>query len=59
LAPVLPPTYSPETLRVSAGTTYLGDDTKARRQLGFDPRPLEVGLRGTLEAEMRALDSGP
>lgn len=52
---LLPPVYAPETLRVAAGTTYLGDDTKARRQLGFDPRPLEDGLRETLEHEVRVL----
>jgi dihydroflavonol-4-reductase len=55
-ASVLPPVYSPETLRVAAGTTYLGDDSRARRELGFDPRPLEEGLRETLSHEMKALE---
>ena len=44
-----------ERLRDVAGVTYLGSNAKARRELGFDPRPLEVGLRETLQHEMRLL----
>jgi nucleoside-diphosphate-sugar epimerase len=33
-----------ESLIAIAGTTYLGDNRKARTELGFDPRPLEAGL---------------
>jgi nucleoside-diphosphate-sugar epimerase len=44
-----------ETLRVAAGVTYLGSNARARRDLGFDPRPLEDGLRQTLEHEMAGL----
>src|SRR5207245_2970579 len=44
-----------ERLRDLAGVTYLGSNAKARRELGFDPRPLEVGLRETLQHEMRLL----
>jgi nucleoside-diphosphate-sugar epimerase len=44
----LPTRYHPETLRTSSGVTYLGDDTKARRDLGFSTRPLEDGLMETL-----------
>lgn len=44
----LPVTYAAETLRVSAGVTYLGDNAKARRELGYTVRPLEEGLRETL-----------
>jgi nucleoside-diphosphate-sugar epimerase len=51
----LPETYSAEGLRVVAGVTYLGDNNKARRELGFNPRPLEEGLRETLLHEMRLL----
>ena len=40
--------YSSETLRVSAGATYLGTSEKALRELGFQPRPLPEGLRETL-----------
>jgi nucleoside-diphosphate-sugar epimerase len=51
----LPETYTAEGLRVVAGVTYLGDNSKARRELGFEPRPLEEGLRETLLHEMRLL----
>ena len=44
-----------ERLRDVAGVTYLGSNAKARRELGFDPRPLDVGLRETLQHEMRLL----
>ncbi len=39
-------------MRTSAGVTYIGDNAKARRELGFDPRPLEAGLRETLAFEL-------
>ncbi len=45
----LPETYSAEALRVTAGVTYLGSNAKARRELGYEVRPLEDGLRETLE----------
>jgi nucleoside-diphosphate-sugar epimerase len=51
----LPEAYSGEGLRVSAGVTYLGSNAKAKRELGYNPRPLEVGLRQTLEYEMDKL----
>jgi len=51
----VPPNYSAEYLRVGAGTTYIGDNTKARRELGYTPRPLEEGLRETLHHEMTLL----
>ncbi|MEX2282605.1 MAG: NAD-dependent epimerase/dehydratase family protein [Gemmatimonadota bacterium] len=41
----LPQEYQPEVLRASAGVTYLGDNGKARRELGFVPRPISEGLR--------------
>ncbi|MGH9847170.1 MAG: hypothetical protein ACREEM_51395 [Blastocatellia bacterium] len=47
--------YSPETLRVMAGATYLGSNAKAERELGFSARPLEEGLRETLAHEMKLL----
>ena len=47
-----------ERLRVAAGVTYLGSNAKARRELGFAPRPLEEGLRETLQHEMRLLGIG-
>ena len=52
----LPAAYTAEALRVSAGTTYLGDNSKARSELGFEARPLEEGLRQTLRHEMDLLN---
>jgi nucleoside-diphosphate-sugar epimerase len=51
----LPPAYTPEGLRVLAGTTYFGSNEKAVRELGFAARPLEEGMAQTLEHELRAL----
>jgi nucleoside-diphosphate-sugar epimerase len=55
----VPDTYTSEGLRVTAGTTYTATDDKARRELGFAPRPLEEGLRETLLHEMRQLRMAP
>ncbi len=51
----LPVSFTSEFLRVSAGSTYIGRNDKARRELGFLPRPLETGLRETLAHELRLL----
>jgi nucleoside-diphosphate-sugar epimerase len=51
----LPPAYTSEGLRVAAGTTYIGDNAKARRELGYHPRPLKEGLRETLAAMMERM----
>jgi nucleoside-diphosphate-sugar epimerase len=51
----VPAEYTAEYLRENAGTTYLGTNAKARRELGYAPRPLEVGLTETLRHEMRLL----
>lgn len=51
----LPALFHPETLRVSAGVTYWGDDAKARRELGWQTRPLDEGLRETLAYELRQM----
>lgn len=55
----LPPTFTGEGLRVAAGVTYLGTDAKARRELGFEPRPLEIGLKATLDHELALLGRRP
>jgi nucleoside-diphosphate-sugar epimerase len=47
----LPELYSSESLRETGGVTYLGDNAKARRELGYNPRPLREGLAETLRAE--------
>lgn len=51
----LPDLYTSEGLRVLAGVTYIGSAAKAKRELGYNPRPLREGMRETLEHEMRLL----
>jgi nucleoside-diphosphate-sugar epimerase len=51
----LPETYTAEGLREVAGVTYLGDNGKARRELGYEPRGLREGLEETLRHEMGLL----
>ena len=51
----VPADYSAEYLRISAGVTYIGSNAKARRELGYSPRPLEEGLSETLQHEMKLL----
>ena len=55
----VPETMAAETLRVTAGVTYLGTSAKARRELGFSPRSLAEGLPETLHHEMRLLGMSP
>ena len=51
----LPGAYTAEGLRILAGVTYIGSNAKARRELGYDPRPLRDGLKTTLDHEMKLL----
>jgi nucleoside-diphosphate-sugar epimerase len=51
----LPVQFTAEMLRVLVGVTYLARDDKARQGLGFDPRPLELGMKETLEYEMELM----
>ncbi|HEX4203448.1 MAG TPA: NAD-dependent epimerase/dehydratase family protein [Ktedonobacteraceae bacterium] len=51
----LPEPYSAESIRSSAGVSYLGSNEKARRELGYAPRTLEQSLPETLEDEMQQL----
>jgi nucleoside-diphosphate-sugar epimerase len=55
----LPPSASPESLRVLAGVTYLGRADRARDELGWRARPLADGLAETLRHEMRLLGREP
>lgn len=55
----IPSTYRSESLRGTAGVTYLGRSDKARRELGWTVRPLEEGLRETLTYDMSALGLAP
>jgi nucleoside-diphosphate-sugar epimerase len=52
----LPDMYRSEALRVQAGVTYLGNNAKAKKDLGYQPRPLSVGLRETLDYERQQLE---
>ena len=47
--------YAAEALRLMAGTTWIASPAKAQQALGFTARPLEEGLRHTLEHELRQL----
>lgn len=51
----LPEAFTAEYLRVNAGTTYWGDNAKAKRELGYNPRSLREGMGATLREEMRLL----
>jgi nucleoside-diphosphate-sugar epimerase len=51
----LPETYTSEGLRVVAGVTYWGDNSKARGELGYTPRPFRDGWGETLLHEMKLL----
>jgi nucleoside-diphosphate-sugar epimerase len=51
----LPETYTSEGLRILGGVTYWADNSKARRFLGFNPRPLREGMETTLRHEMSLL----
>jgi nucleoside-diphosphate-sugar epimerase len=55
----LPPAYTAEGLRVIAGTTYFGSNAKARRELGFAPRPFEEGWKATVAHELSLLGTEP
>ena len=52
----LPETYTSEGLRVVAGVTYWGDNSKAKRELGYHPRPLREGWGETLLHEQKLLN---
>jgi nucleoside-diphosphate-sugar epimerase len=47
--------YSAEALRLMSGTTWIGSSKKAQDAFGFTTRPLEEGLRHTIEHELRQL----
>ena len=51
----VPESYTGEGLRIIAGVTYIGTNAKAKRELGYDPRPLKEGLAETLKHEMKLL----
>lgn len=53
----LPKDYRAESLRVLAGVTYLGDNSKAKDELGLDHRPLREGLQETVRNELERLSN--
>jgi len=55
----LPETMTGEGLISIAGVTYTASNEKARRELGYAPRPLDVGLRETLDHEIGRLGLAP
>ena len=52
---ILPDAYTSEGLRVVAGVTYWGDNSKAKRDLGYNPRPVSEGWVETVKYEMKLL----
>src|SRR5688572_12318965 len=52
---ILPDAYTSEGLRVVAGVTYWGDNSKAKRDLGYNPRPVSTGWVETVKYEMKLL----
>jgi nucleoside-diphosphate-sugar epimerase len=51
----VPPVYRSESLKVTAGVTYLGSNEKARKELGYSPRSLEQGFRQELPKMLEEL----
>jgi nucleoside-diphosphate-sugar epimerase len=51
----LPESYTSEGLRIISGVTYIGDNSKAKRELGYSPRPLAEGWEESLRHEMQLL----
>lgn len=51
----LPETYTSEGLRVIAGPTYLGDNSKAKRELSYKLCPFREGWEEILRHEMKLL----
>jgi nucleoside-diphosphate-sugar epimerase len=51
--------FAAESLRTVAGVTYLGSNAKAKRELGYAPRPLSEGLVATARYEMEQLGIEP
>ena len=47
-----------ERIRAGAGVTYLGDDTRARTELGFSPRPVAEGMPDAVRALLQGLFEG-
>lgn len=51
----MPPAYAAESLREVAGTTFIGSNARARRELGWTPRTLVEGWGATARHELALL----
>lgn len=51
----MPESYTSEGLRIISGVTYIGDNSKAKRELGYSPRPMSDGWVETVRHEMKLL----
>jgi len=51
----LPDEYTSEGLRIIAGVTYIGNNRKAKHELGYNPRPVSEGWTETVRHEMKLL----
>jgi nucleoside-diphosphate-sugar epimerase len=51
----VPESYTSEGLRTIAGVTYWGDNSKAKRELEYNPRPVSEGWIETVKHEMKLL----
>ena len=49
----MPESYTSEGLRIISGVTYIGDNSKAKRELGYNPRPVSEGWVETVNLEMK------
>lgn len=47
----VPQDFTAENLRVTGGVTYIADNSKAKRELGYAPRPFEDGWPETVRME--------
>jgi nucleoside-diphosphate-sugar epimerase len=52
---LMPDEYTSEGLRIVAGVTYVGNNNKAKRELGYNPRPVSEGWTETVRHEMKLL----
>jgi nucleoside-diphosphate-sugar epimerase len=50
---IMPESYTSEGLRIISGVTYIGDNSKAKRELGYNPRPVSEGWVETVRHEMK------
>ena len=52
---IMPDSYTSEGLRIISGVTYIGDNSKAKRELGYNPRPVSEGWVETVKYEKQLL----